>query len=302
MNSILSSEYGIGLISVAFVVFLAMRAWTHGALKMFWAIIGLALGATAGFFFFQNANPMISRFLPGRELSLNANLGCSVIVASVAYLIFRQLSKTVLQNLFGPDGFLSGWAEGFRGSVLSLVPSLLTVLVVGLALRMGGTLMELRSAEKICQRENDYNKVNYPGWSPLADLRDSFERLPYVTDIYSVIDPISRKPERQLALLLVTTKKDVLFEHLHSHPATAPIVNGPLFQALMTDEAISKLLEDRKHAALLRHPQIVAAASNEVLAHLLSSVDLHQLVDDFMLSEDRQNLLNSYKRPTIPEF
>ncbi len=70
----------------------------------------------------------------------------------------------------------------------------------------------------------------------------------------------------------------------------------------MKDPDLAKLLEARKHVALLRHPQVVTAASNNVLAERISIIDLPPIIDDFMLSEERQELLRSYKRPEIPEF
>jgi hypothetical protein len=302
METFPNTEHLIGLLPVILVIFLAARAWTHGVLKMFWAIIGLGLGAAVGFFFFQNANALLSRVLPGRELGFNAVVGGSIAIALISYLVFRQLSKAILQKIFNPEGILSGWSEGFRGSLLSLIPSVITVLVVGLALRMGGTLMELRAAERNCHPDMDYLKNVYPGWSVVTDWRNAAERLPYVLDIYHPIDPISRPAERQLVLLLITTKKKALFTHLEQHDETSQIIAGPIFQALMKDPTVVKLLEERNHTALLRHPEVVTAASNNVLAQRISAIDLPPIIDAFMLSEERQKLLQSYKRPEVPAF
>ncbi len=302
METFPNTEHGLALLAIIFVGFLAARAWTHGVLKMFWAIIGLALGAAAGFFFFQNSNLLLSRWTPGRELGFRANLFGSVVIALIGYLVFRQLAKTLLKAIFNPEGILSGWSDGFRGSLLSLIPSLATVLIVGLSLRMVGTLLELRSAEKICHPENDYTTNIYPGWPASAEWRNAVERLPYVTDIYQHIDPISRRPERQLTLLLIASKKPLLFSHLEKHNITAPIVAGAQFQSLFEDEEIKKLLAERNHVALLRHPKLVEAGSNEVLAERIATIDLPAIIDEFMLSQERQELLKSYKRPEVPQF
>lgn len=302
METFPNTEHAIGLLPVILVIFLAARAWTHGVLKMFWAIIGLALGVATGFFFFQNANALLSRVLPGHELGFNALVGGSVVIALIAYLVFRQLTKSVLQKVFNPEGILGGWAEGFRGSILSLIPSAITILVVGLAFRMGGTLMELRSAERNCHADIDYLTNTYPGWSVVTEWRDAAERLPYTLEIYQPIDPISRPAERQIVLLLITTKKKTLFAYLEQRPETSQIIAGPIFQSLMDDPELAKLLEARKHVALLRHPKVVAAASNNVLAEQISNIQLRSIIDEFMLSEERQKLLQSYKRQEVPEF
>lgn len=302
MDTFPNTEHAIALLALAFVIFIAARAWTHGVLKMFWAIIGLALGAAAGFFFFQNANALLSRLLPGRELGFSANIGFSIVVALIAYLVFRQLTKALLQKMFNPESILSGWAQGFRGAILSLIPSVLTVLVVGLALRMGGTLMELRAAERNCHPDIDYLAKVYPGWSVVTEWRDATERIPYVLEVYHPIDPISRPTERRIVLLLIATKKQPLFSYLEQHDDTSEIIAGPIFQSLMEDASIDELLKTRKHVALLRHQKVVDAASNAVLADPISDLDLPSIIDEFMLSEERQKLLESYRRPQGPKL
>jgi len=295
-------QHGLVMLAAIFVVFIAARAWTHGVLKMLWAIIGLSLGAAAGAFFFQNSNALLSRWMPGTELGLNANIIGSVVIALVGYLVFRQLSKAILQKLFNPDGPLSGWAMGFRGAVISLVPSLITVAVVGLCLRMGGTLFELRRAEQICAPDSAFVSEKYPKWPKTTEWRDTMESLPYVLELYSVVDPVSRKTERTLVLLLIASKNSGLKDHLQRNNSTLPIVNGALFQALISDVEIGALLSAKKHVALLRHPQVVAAASNHVIADLAKNLDVHGVIDSYMLSADRQKMLRSSKEPTVPQF
>lgn len=295
-------QHGLVILAATFVVFIAARAWTHGVLKMLWAIIGLLLGAGAGVFFFQNSNALLSRWMPGTELGMNAIIIGSIITALIGYLLFRQLSKAILQKLFNPDGPFSGWAEGFRGAAISLVPSLITVAIVGLCLRMSGTLFELRRAELICAPDSAFLVENYPQWPTTTEWRDSMESLPYVIDLYSVVDPVSRRPERTLAMLLIACKNNGLKEHLESNNSTLPIVNGALFQALLSDTEIAALLAAQKHVALLRHPQIVASASNHVLADLARTLDLQDIIDGYMLSPSRQQMLRSAKASTVPQF
>jgi len=295
-------QHGLGILAAIFVVFIAARAWTHGVLKMLWAIIGLSLGTAAGVFFFQNSNALLSRWMPGKELGLNANIIGSAITALIGYLIFRQLSKAILQKLFNPEGPLSGWAMGFRGAVISLIPSLITVAVVGLCLRMGGTLFELRRAELICAPGSAFVVEKYPKWPQITQWRDTMETIPYVLDLYSIVDPVSRKPERTLVLLLIASKNDGLKQHLQRNNFTLPIVNGALFQALLSDPEVASLLAAQKHVALLRHPQIIAAAGNHVIADLARTLDVHNVIDGYMLSPARQQMLRSSEAPTVPQF
>ncbi len=295
-------QHGLIILAAIFVVFIAARAWTHGVLKMLWAIIGLSLGTAAGVFFFQHSNALLSRWMPGKELGLNANIIGSAITALVGYLVFRQLSKAILQKLFNPEGPLSGWAQGFRGAIISLVPSLITVAVVGLCLRMGGTLFELRRAELICAPDSAFVAEQYPEWPQTTQWRDTMESIPYVLDLYSVVDPVSRKTERTLVLLLIASKNSGLKDHLQQNNSTLPIVNGALFQALVSDPEVAALLAVQKHVALLRHPQIVAASSNHVIADLARTLDVHSVIDGYMLSKSRQQMLRNVKAPVVPEF
>jgi len=279
------------LLFILLIIIFARQAWSNGVLTQYWGILGLAGGIGAGYIFFQNSAAILERLAPDRYLPLMPNVIASGVVGIIVYFITRGIVKSILSSVFGGDSSLQGLTDGMSGAVLSLVPSVITVVILASGIRLGGTLMELRHLEYICRPQVDFTTNKYPSWPFWAKWRDSVEEIPFLTTGLYPVDPISRVPERRIVDLLVASKKPDLLEFLQSDPATAAIFNSSTMQDVMTSDDIAILLNKFQHVTLIRHSMVEQAAYDPEVKEALEALDLQQLIDGFMLSPEKQERL-----------
>lgn len=285
-------EHGFLLLFLAIAVFLFVRAHNEGVEPMLWSSAGVAAGLIGGWIFYG----MLPGLLPDWEAGFRTRLFLTALVALIPYLVVRYAAKRVLEPAFAPQGIFGGFADGIWGGLLSLIPTLLTIVVLIACLRVGGTWADLRRYEKVSIPEVDLLEKDYPKRPVLARWRDGVERLPFVVSGFGVFDPVNRIPERNLVGLLVTTKKEVLYRHLSEDPESKLVFETDSFLELLEDPEVKQLNLDRQHFTLLKHVAVQATASDPAIREKLEELELHRLVDEFMLSPERQSILESYEK------
>ncbi|MFK5920555.1 MAG: hypothetical protein QM496_00125 [Verrucomicrobiota bacterium] len=271
----------------------ARQAWLHGVLVQYWGILGLAAGIAAGYLFFQNSAILLERLAPEYYLPLIPNVITSSVIGLAVYFIVRGFIKSILCSLFGEDSILNGWTEGLRGAILSLLPSLITVLIIASGIRAGGTLLELKHLENICRPKVNFSTKKYPSWPVWATWRDSVESIPFLVNTLKPLDPISRVNERRVVDLLVASKKPELLTFLRSAPETATIFSSKGMQDALASDDIITLLAKFQHVTLIQHALIRQAAEDPGAAKALADLELQPLIDGFMLSPERQQRLKT---------
>ena len=285
-------EHGFLLLFLAIAGFLFVRAYHEGVESMLWSSAGLVAGLIGGFIFYR----MLPGLLPDWEAGFRTRLFLTVLVALIPYLVVRFVAKRTLTAWFAPEGFLGGFSDGLRGGLLSLVPTVLTIVIMVFCIRIGGTWSDLRRYEKVSIPGVDYLERDYPRRPMLAKWRDGVERLPFVVDGFGAVDGVNRIPERNLVGLLITTKKEELYNHLSMNPESKLVFETGSFLRLLQDPEVKQLNIDRQHFALLKHVAVQATARDPAIREKLRELELHRLVDEFMLSPERQSILESYER------
>ncbi len=273
---------------ILLILIFARQAWHDGVLTQYWGILGLAGGIGVGYLFFQNSAILLERLAPEYYLPLIPNVIVSGVVGLVAYFIVRSIVKSILSGMFNEDSLLHGWTNGFRGAILSLVPSVITVGILASGIRLGGTLLELRHLENICRPEINFSTKKYPHWPVWAGWRDSVEGIPYLVDGLAPLDPVSRVKERRVVDLLVASKKPELLNYLRSAPETTAIFNSKAMQDALTSDDVAVLLSKYQHVTLITHPVIRQVVDDPDAAKALTDLELQPLIDGFMLSPERQ--------------
>lgn len=283
------AEHFFLIFAVVLVVGLGIHAWKNGVVGMLWGLVG-AVGGIAG------GMALYYFLIAGLGIGFGAKLALAFLGGMIIYLIVRFTAKALLMSLFEPEGPLSFFADGFGGFLVSLVPSVLTVTLLSMGLRIGGTLTDLRRFELFSTPGRDFLAKNYPEQPLAAQWRDGIESLPFVRDGLDIVEPIGRPAERNLVGLLVLSKKPGIKRHFADNPVTKPIYDSSAFQNLLVDEEIQKLNEKGDRLALLQHSKIRKAALDLSLRPHLIDLDLAQRTDDFLLSPSWQELLKSYER------
>lgn len=283
------AEHLIPLLSLALVALFAAQAWRNGVVGMLWGVAG-ALGGLAG-------GALAYSLAIGRlPVGLGLKLGLAFAAGLVVYLLVRAAAKSLLMSLFEPEGPLRFLADGFGGALVSLVPSLLTLTILALGIRIGGTLSELRRMELLVTPGREFPVNRYPARPLAATWRDGLDALPAARAFLDGIEPLGRKPESALAGLLIASKKGPLKRHLAENPESRPVFEAPAFQALAENPAIQELNAAGDRLALLQHPELRQAANDPDLRPKLEDLEWVRLVDAFLLSPEWQQLLEGYER------
>lgn len=283
------TEHLFLVIAVVFVLWFAVHAWKNGVVGMLWGFVGALSGIVGGILLYRMV-------IAGLALSFGVKLSIAFVAGLIIYLIVRTIAKSMLLDLFAPDGALSFLADGFGGMLVSLVPSLITVAILAMGLRVGGTLLELRRYDALATPNHDFLAKNYPKQPLIPQWRDGLESLPGARDGLDLIEPTGRVADRNLAGLLIVSKKPPLLRHLSENPESKPIFETPAFQRLLASEEVQAINAKGDRLALLRHPEVRAAALDPTLRPLLRNLELSRLVDGFLLSPEWQKLLEGYQR------
>lgn len=279
--------YTIALAAIAFVLLFFVRAWTNGVLPMYWGLGGIAAGLITGGLIFQILPNLMQLVLPKLTLPLGIYAAVAIGAGLVVYLIIRAILKGILGTVFNAESFLHRFTSGFLGGCLSLLPSIITVFLLGFALRTFGTLLEFRHLEKVTVEDQFYGPSNYPGWPKSAEYRDALERLPLAKPIYNPLDPISQIAKRNLVSLMITRKDLKLSESLTSDPDVAYISAHPEYEALTADAEVKRLLAARKHVALLNYEPLRKSVLDKDFRSSLEALNLQLTVDEYFTSEER---------------
>lgn len=282
-------EHVFLIASLALISFFAVHAWKNGVVGMLWGVTGAMTGIAGG--------ALLYRFsLAPLGLGFGAKLAIAFFAGLLIYLVARWIAKVVLIQLFEPDGWLHFLAEGFGAAVLSLVPSLLTIVILATGIRVGGTAADLRRLELLATPNANFLAKNYPKQPLAAEWRDGIESLPLVRDGLDWIEPLGRTPERTLVGLLIVSKKPAILRHLSEDPESRSVIASPTFQALLASEEVKTLNAAGERLRLLRHIEVRAAALDSALAGQLRELELNRLVDEFLLSPAWQQTLEGYQR------
>jgi hypothetical protein len=277
------------LISAGLAVGYAVHAWKNGVVGMLWGITGIVAGLVAGW--------AVYRFVVSPlALDLSIQLAVAFFGGFVVYLVARGIAKAILCRLFEADSPLQRLADGFPAAVLSLGPSLISILILATGIRVAGTLVELRRYEYLATPGANLTAKSYPKRPAVAEWRDGIESLPGVGGVLDVIDPQSRPPLRNLVGLLILSKKPDLFRHLTEETDARTILTSKAFQRLVTNPDVVEMNTKGERIRMLSHPATRLFFVEFESISAVSALKLHRLVDEFLLSPEHQSIIESLRR------
>jgi len=266
------------LLAAGFQIYLAVRAWRHGALEMLWTLLAWTGASFAAVFVFRHA-PVLAESYGGSELGPAKSLIVGIVAAVVAFAAVRYAIKWAIHKAFGPESHLGGWMYGGTGSIVSVLPGLIFLLLVALLLRATGTMFELEGVDRISASRGVIDAANYPETPVPTRWRNSLEGLPQVAPVLDLFDPVSTPARRNLAALLLASFNPVLRDQLRRSPAAGQVATHPVTVELVENapdlsELISGTDGGFKYFRLLRHPKVEQALHDTSLRKSLEQLDV----------------------------
>lgn len=257
----------------AVIAFLAGLAFANGVLKQIVNMLAIAAAMSVAWFCLRHRETV---FGPSA-----ASFGTDrlVLFAAIAGAIAFGVARVALKFLtaFGILGLFSSMA-GWRGMVMSILPSGFLIWISSMALRLVGNLYGMETAATV-SREGARITSTFGVF--MNDARRALEK----STIGSVIlnaDPLAMRPTANLTRLLIVWPDQRVWPKLAANPKTGAIYAHPTVVALGSDAAVRKCIESKDYPGLMQLKQVEQAATHPVLQPMLSDVGLEDAMDQIL--------------------
>lgn len=265
--------------AAAFIAFAAGLAFSRGVIKQLFNMVALALAATAGWYIFTHRDWAVGGgevvHIPTNRLLL-FSAGAAVATFFVVKAGFHFLAAFGLFKLLGN---LSGW----KGMVLSALPSGFLLWLGSAGLRLLGNIQGLESTAEMAEKGN---KLQSQAASALLRLSQHVDSSS-LGSLAARVDPFDIRAIANLARLLILWPEGSVWHQLaNKNQRTNDMLHHPLIQSLGRDRQVRRAIESQDFAGLIQLEQVVAAASHPDLEPVLSGLELEQAMDAIV-----------YKRP-----
>lgn len=283
------------LIAALFAGYMAVRAWTNGAMALLWALASWIAGGFAGWWVFNHGIDLLQRY---GDVKLDSFMTTVVSggMAVITFSLVRLVTKALFLKVFGKDSFLGNWMYGGSGAVLSLLPTTAICLLLALMIRINGTMWELNEIDKISAKAAQLERGNYPETIAAVRWRNAVENLPKSQQILNTVDPITPVARRNLANLMMASYNGLLAQQLRSHKATRDIANHPAVIDLYDDPELQTLIaggmQYNKYFDILRHRRLRQTLNDYPdLRRELSSLDMADEIRTIITGSRRKKRL-----------
>lgn len=277
------SDHAPVLLSLIFVIVAFLMASSRGVVGLLASGLATSAGfATllAGFHFL----PEWGKTYLDVEPTWKFSAGVSAAAAFLVFLVLRVVLNLLFKRLFNRDSPLHAFSDGTGGGLLSLVPSLATVLVFLTCVRVAGTVQELNYIDSLSRARVGEAAGRVPGYPISASWRNSTERLPFLAPALDWVDPLGGREDRNTAAFVLAARGSDLRRHLEDQPETGDLMLLPHWAELSADPGVAEALTKTDRVALVRAPAIRRVASGGEMRHHLVGVDFEEELVDFARS------------------
>lgn len=257
--------------TAGFIAFAAGLAFSRGVIRQLVGMFTLAISVGVAWFVFRHRADIFGAAAGG--MSTDRLLVLSVMAGVLTYFLCK--GAVYLLSAFGLLNLVSGLA-GWRGMILSAVPSSFLLWVASMALRLLGSLDSLESAAEIVKKNG---KVQSQAQSLLASLSQRMDSS-FLGSIAQKFDPYDIKSTANLARLLILWPEGSMWQRLAAQdPKTAQALNHPRIIELGHDAEVRKAIERQDFAGLMQMKKVEEAAQHPDLAEILGGLALDQAMD-----------------------
>jgi hypothetical protein len=265
--------------AAALVAFGAGMAFSRGVMSQLLTMASVALGAGAAWYVFTNRTEVFGASgasLPTEKL-LMFSAGAGLITFFVCRVAISLLAAVGLLRLVGG---MAGW----KGVLVSTVPSGFLLWVSAMTLRLVGNLYGMESAAEVAKRGQQVSIEARSFWSSISKQMD---RSP-LGGLAAQVDPLDLRATANLARLLILWPEGSVWKKLAQNPRTNKALHHERIQKLGGDPAVRKCIERKDFAGLIQLKQVEQAASHPDLEPVLSGLELEDAMDAIV-----------YKKPSV---
>lgn len=255
--------------TIGFMCFAAGIAFVKGVMQQIMRVATLAVSVGAAYYVFRHRG----QFFGASQMSTDHLL----LLCAAAGLLTYFLCKG---GFFLLAGFgvmkLTGGAAGWKGMLMSVLPSGALLWIAALVLRLMGNLQGMESAAEMMKKGGALESQAKSWWHTLSQRMDGTP----IGKLATKLDPYDLKATANLARLLILWPEGSMWQRLAAQsPAAATALNHPMIVELGYDPAVRKAIETQDFAGLMQMKKVEAAANHPDLAPVLSGLALEQAMD-----------------------
>lgn len=255
----------------AMVAFLAGLAVARGVVRQILGMISLGLSVMVGIYVFQHRAEVFGSM--GAGMSTDRLMVFSAAAGLLTYLLCRGIVH-VLAGL----GLLSllGGLTGWKGGLVSLIPSGFLLWAGALLLRLVGGVYGMENAAE-AQKQGEKISGRLSAWVHQLSQQVDHSSL---GSLAARMDPFDMRARANLARLLILWPDGRVWQQIAARgPQTAQALNHPDIIALGKDAKARQAIERQDFAGLMQLPQVRKAAANPELESFLRGLALEQAMD-----------------------
>ena len=262
----------------AMVAFLAGLAFSKGVVRQLMTMASLALSVMVAWFVFTHRAEVFG--------SMGANMGTDrlLLFSAGAGLLTFFVSKG-FTALLAAAGLLKlfGGMTGWKGMMISTIPSAFMLWVGAMVLRLVGNLYGLETASVVAR---EGSRISDQATSLWQEVSQSLDRST-LGSIAAQVDPFDMRATANLARLLILWPDGTVWAGLAKDAKTRAVLNHAEIQKLGHDPEVRRCIDRKDFAGLIQLKQVSKAAANEELRGVLSGLALEQAMDTIIYKKKR---------------
>ena len=272
-NGALPFPVNFTTVAISLAVLLAAIAFVRGVLGMF---IGLACIVAGAFIGFTSHAQLPGLLTPiSEDPSPRFVFFVAVGIGFSCYVMLRLLAGAILLSPLRAGGRRKRLIGGPIGAVLSLVPAAGLVFVVGVSLRMAGSLFSVEHTDAGVAVEDGQSAAERPFWARWNEAMDR----DYLGALVAKLDPFAARARGAITNLLVTLKDNAAGGKLAEDPAAGGILRTDSLRSLDSDPEVREMVDRGDYIGLFDHPKLKRAINDPEISVLLRRLQVEKAVD-----------------------
>lgn len=254
----------------ALVAYLAALAFANGAIKQLLGMVCMACGVAAAWYVFGHRSEVFGTAgsSMGNDRLLMFAGGAGLLAYAAARLIMMLFSTIGLLKFFGS---FTGW----KGAILSTIPSAFMLWSASMALRVVGNAYGVETASKMAR---EGQRIQSYFGDAVNQARAAMDRSVLGT-IAAKVDPFGMRSTANLAKLLLVWPDTALWNQLMQDGKVKQIFSHPKMLELGQDTAVRSAIEKKDFAGLIQLPQVAKAATHQDIEPLLTDASVEETMD-----------------------
>lgn len=256
--------------AAGFVAFAAGLAFSRGVLQQLLSMVSLIIAIAVAWFVFTNRTDVFGSIGPQvqTERLMLFSAGAGLLAYILCQVGVKMLAAMGILRLVGG---LAGW----KGLIISAVPSTFLLWIASMGLRLIGDVYGMESAAAVAKQGSKVQAQVASVWDRLSKQMDRST----FGSIAAKVDPFDMRATANLARLLILWPDGTVWQKLAQNPKTNKALNHERIKNLGQDPKVRACIDRKDFAGLIQLPQVEAAAGHPDLNPVLSGLALEDAMD-----------------------